>query len=150
MFAVLGSLFGSAKAGAAIVDGVKSAADKLFYTSEEKADDAAKARSEGFSVYMRWLESTSGSRLARRFLALGVFSIWALEHVTSVAMQITATFATAPEKYKEAAALLADHAADNNALVGVVLMFYFGGPVAMDGIKGLVGKWVDKTSKAAT
>lgn len=144
MFTFLGSLFGSSKAGEAIVDGISSAADKLFYTDEEKAVDAAKARSEGFRVYMTWLESTSGSRLARRVIALMVTGIWATEHLASVVLGAYAALAADPAKWERVSAMLAGHAAENNALVGVVLLFYFGGPAATEGVKGLVERWVTK------
>ena len=55
MFAFLGSLFGSAKAGEKIIDGVTSSIDKLWHTDEEKADDVAQARREGMTAYMAWL-----------------------------------------------------------------------------------------------
>ncbi|MCP5136586.1 MAG: hypothetical protein H6981_07290 [Gammaproteobacteria bacterium] len=144
MFQFLGSLFGSAKAGERIVDGAINAVDKLFYTDEEKAEAAASARSEGFKVYMAWLESTSGSRLARRFIALIVVMIWASEHLASVLAGGLAVFATDPVKWERVSVMLAGHASDNNALVGVVLLFYFGGPAATDAARGLVEKWVGK------
>ncbi|MBA1446519.1 MAG: hypothetical protein M3H12_14500 [Chromatiales bacterium] len=144
MFGFLGSLFGTAKAGETIVEGISNAADKLFYTDEEQAEDAAKARTEGFGVYMAWLESTSGSRLARRVIALMVTGIWATEHMMSVALGSYAVFATDPVKWERVSAMLAGNATENNALVGVVLLFYFGGPAAMEGVKGLVDRWVKR------
>jgi len=149
MLGVLGSLFGTADAGKAIVEGVRNAADKLFYTDEEKAEDAAKARSEGFGVYMKWLESTSGSRLARRVIALMVTGVWFLEHLSSVVIGCYATVATDSEKWQTVSTMLAKNATENNALVGVVLLFYFGGPAAIDGVKGLVDKWVNKPQPGA-
>ena len=46
MFSFLGKLFGTDKAGEAIVDGATSAIDKIWYTEEEKAEDAAQAKRE--------------------------------------------------------------------------------------------------------
>ena len=148
MIEILGSLFGSKGAGEAIIEGVTNAADKLFYTDEEKADAGAKARTEGFTVYMKWLESTSGSRLARRFIALMVTGIWAMEHLASVVLGVVSVWAENAGKFTEASVMLASHAAENNALVGVVLLFYFGGPAAMEGTKGLVDKWVSRGAKS--
>ena len=144
MFSFLGSLFGTQAAGARIVDGIAQAADKLIYTTEEKAEDAARARSEGFAVYTEWLKSTSGSRLARRMIALATVGTWVTEHLFSVALSVASVFAADPDQLQRASKILADNASDNNALVGVVLLFYFGGPVAMDGVKGLVNRWVNK------
>lgn len=166
MWSWLGALFGSQKAGEALVDNIAKAADKLIYTSEEKAEDAAKARTEGFQVYMAWLESTSGSRLARRFIALIVTVPWALAQGTSWVLQAVAPFITgvekiqtlqngqvveqlvmASDKWLAAANAMAANASANNSLVGVVLLFYFGGPAAVDAARGLVEKWVNRTPK---
>lgn len=142
MFGFLGSLFGTAKAGEQIIDGARQALDKLVYTDEEKSEAAAAARSEAMRVYMAWMESTSGSRLARRLIALIVVGIWAAEHLASVLTGVLAVFATDVGKWTSVSTLLAEQAANNNALVGVVLLFYFGGPAAMEGVRGLVQRWV--------
>ena len=161
MFGFIGRLFGSDKAGEKIIDNVSSGIDKMWYTSEEKAEDAAQAKREGMAVYMKWLESTSGSRLARRVIALIVTGIWAVEHIASVILGVVAVFMEGVHtvvvdgetlvvensaRFIEASDMLAEQAAENNALVGVVLLFYFGGPAAMEGTKALVTKWVDKSN----
>ena len=143
-FAFLANMFGSAKVGEKLVDNISSGIDKMWYTAEEKAEDVAKARTEGFQVYTEWLKSTSGSRLARRFIALITVGIWALEHIGAVFMAQLGVFLDDPDKFIKASEMLAGYASDNNALVGVVLLFYFGGPAATEGVKGLVTKWVDK------
>jgi len=147
MFSMIGKLFGSSKAGETLVSGIASAADKLVYTSEEKADDAAKMRTEGYGVYMKWLESTSGSRLARRCIALVVVGVWAFEHMASIVMGTIAPFVDKPDAFIVASEFLSEAALENNALVGVVLLFYFGGPTAMEASKGMVQKWVNKGDK---
>jgi len=149
MFAFLGKMFGTQKAGEAIIEGTTSAIDKMFYTSEEKAEDTAKARTEGLQVYMEWLKSTSGSRLARRSLALMTSGVWVIEHLSSVVLGVAGVFVDNPDKFIEASKMLAEHANNNNALVGVVLLFYFGGPAATDGVKGLVEKWANKEKPAS-
>ena len=168
MWSFFGKMFGSAKAGEAIVDGVTSGIDKMWYTSEEKADDANQARREGMAVYMEWLKSTSGSRLARRFLALIITSPWALANFTSLVLDAVAPFIDGVEqiprivneevvmmtvlsadKWSAAADSLSENASQNNALVGVILLFYFGGPAAIDGVKGLVAKWTDKGAQTS-
>jgi hypothetical protein len=145
----VGRLFGSKEAGNQLIDSVASGIDKIFYTDQEEAEAKAKAKTEAMTVYMGWLESTTGSRLARRMLALGVSGIWGLEHLTSVILSVASIFAddsgaVTAAKLTEASDKLAGHALDNNALVGIVLLFYFGGPAAIDGVKGLVMKWTNK------
>lgn len=163
MLGFLGRLFGSEKAGEKLVDGALSAVDKVWYTAEEKAEDAAKAKTEVMTVYMKWLESTSGSRLARRIIALMVTLPWFLAHTLSLLIDAITPFIDGTEtiskmvegkivestvlssdKWITAADSLSTNATENNALVGVVLLFYFGGPAAVDGVKGLVDKWVKK------
>lgn len=141
---IAGNLFGTKKAGERIVEGIASAADSLVYTDQEKAEDAAEASSEGMKVYMAWLESTIGSRLARRFIAMGITGMWLSEQGVGVLMQLAAVFASNPvtiEKLTKGSDLLFQHSAENNSLVGVVLLFYFGGPAAIDGAKALIEKW---------
>ena len=166
MFAFLGSLFGSAKAGEKIIDGVTNSIDKLWHTDEEKADDAAQATREGMAKYRAWLESTSGSRLARRVIALIITFPWALANFVSMVLDAVSPFISGTEiiptlvnnkivevtvlnsdKWGQAADSLSDNAWQNNTLVGVVLLFYFGGPAAVDASKGLIEKWTNKSTR---
>jgi len=147
MFGFLGRMFGSDKAGAAIIDNVSSGIDKIWYTEEEKAEDQAQAKREGMAVYMKWLESTSGSRVARRLIALMVTGIWVIEHLGAVMAGVGGIWADDPTKLNETSRMLADHATNNNTLVGVVLLFYFGGPAAIDASKGMIERWTSKDKK---
>jgi hypothetical protein len=154
VFAGIAKLFGSKAAGEAIIDGVTSGIDKMWHTDEEKSDDAAQARREGMTAYMAWLESTTGSRIIRRIIASTVTGIWALEHIMAVILETAAVFANdtgavTAIKLTTAGNNLASHANDNAGLVGAVLLFYFGGPVAIDASKGLIEKWANKTPKTA-
>lgn len=143
MMSLLGRLFGSTNAGEAVLNGAVDAVDKIWYTEEEKAEDVAKAKTEAFSVYREWLESTSGSRVARRLLAMGAFGIWSLQHLSAMMFQLIAIWKVDP-KFTEAATVLGDVASSNNALVGLVFAFYFGGPVLVDATKGAVTSWISK------
>ena len=149
MWAMIAKLFGSAKAGEAIIQGTVDAVDKMWHTDEEKSDDAAQAKREGMAVYVEWLKSTSGSRIVRRLIASTVTGIWAVEHIMSVILETSAVFAdevgaVTATKLTLAGNNLASHANDNAGLVGAVLLFYFGGPVAIDASKGLIEKWANK------
>lgn len=161
MFGFLGRLFGSDKASEAVVEGISQGIDKLIYTDEEKADAVAEARREGYRVYMAWLESTTGSRVARRLIALIAVGLWALEQLVAQAFAVAGIFsdpgkinqsgeyiAGPADRLAQASDQLFQHAQANNELVGVVLLFYFGGPVAIEGVKGLVNRWVDKGGRA--
>jgi len=163
---VLGNMFGTQKAGERIVDGAISALDKMVYTDEEKAEARAQQRDKVMAAYMTWLESTSGSRLARRMLAAIVTIPWASAHTAAWILKAAAPFADGVVKYQtavdgvvrdvvisraeqfmQAAHSLAVDASANNELIGVVLLFYFGGPVAAEVGGKLVTQWVDRSAK---
>ncbi len=165
MFGFISKMFGSERAGDKIVDGVVNSIDKIWYTDEEKADAVATARTEGYAVYTEWLRSTSGSRLARRFLAIMVTGPWAFAHTLGLLLDAVAPLISGTEqiaqiihgevvmivvlssnKYIAAADSLSANASSNNELVGVVLLFYFGGPIAGETISRMVTKWTDKKS----
>ena len=71
---ILGAIFGSSKNTETLVNSAVSGADKLFYTKEEKAENAVKM-SEWF---LRYLEASQPQNLARRFIALTVVGLWAV------------------------------------------------------------------------
>jgi len=166
MFGFIAKMFGSPAAGEKIIDGVTNGIDKLWYTDEEKAGDAAQAKREGMAVYMKWLESTSGSRIARRLLAVGAFSIWAVEHITAVIMRVLSNWfgdavvtakavnpatglmevvETTINKLSLSADFLTATALDMQTLVAVVFAFYFGGPVLVDASANMLKKWAGTT-----
>lgn len=147
---LFGKLFGTGKATEKLIDNVSSGLDKLHYGAQERAEaqerreirsDAMKVK--GFDVIAEWLKSTSGSRLARRIIALVAISIWAIEHIGAMVMHVASVWVTNPEQFIKTAEFLKSQAADDASLVGVVLLFYFGGPVGIEGVKGLVNKWAN-------
>jgi hypothetical protein len=158
MFGFVAKMFGSQKAGEKIIDGVVNGIDKLWYTDEEKAGDAAQAKREGMAVYMKWLESTSGSRIARRLLAVGAFSIWAVEHITAVIMRVLSNWfgdvttlvdgtTVIVNKLSLSADYLTATALEMQTLVAVVFAFYFGGPVLVDASANMLKKWAGTDQK---
>lgn len=158
MFGFIAKMFGSQKAGEKIIDGVVSGVDKLWYTKEEKAEDAAQAKREGMAVYMKWLESTSGSRIARRLLAVGAFLIWAIEHITAVIMRVLSNWwgdvtkivdgvSVTTNKLALSADFLTETALEMQTLVAVVFAFYFGGPVLVDASANMLKKWAGTEEK---
>ncbi len=135
MFDFLGRMFGSSKAGEKIIDGAVSGIDKLFYTDEEKAEDRAQAKREVMTVYMAWMESTTGSRIARRLLAVMAASIWAVQKIVEQVFNVMAIWETDPtivEKLTASAEAMNAGASSTADLVAVVFAFYFGGPAAVE------------------
>lgn len=147
--AVLGNLFGTPKATERMIDNVSKGIDKLVYTDEEKAEDAAKARTEALTVYTKWLESTSGSRLARRFLAFAFAGPWVAETMLATLMRAVSPFTNPAQAQQlaESADALWAAAMQNNTLVGFILAFYFGGPVAMDALNRSLVKWTQRVGR---
>ena len=146
---IFANMFGTAEIGTTLITKISAGIDSLVHTDQEQSEAEAAARTEGYAVYMKWLESTSGSRLARRYLAVLVTGIWGMEHVTGVILRVCSMFTDSAgtmtsTKFIEASKYLTETATENNALVGVVLLFYFGGPAATDAVKGMVTKWSSK------
>lgn len=139
-----GKLFGTDKATASLIDNVSNGLDKLIYTDEEKAEDIAEARREGRAVVMEWLRSTSGSRIARRLIALVIVLPWTIQHLAAQVVAVAAIWSDDPDRLEKTSKLLFEAAQGNNALVGVVLLFYFGGPAGIEMSKALVAKWVNR------
>lgn len=145
---VFGNMFGTAKAGQSIIDHISNGLDKLNYSDQEKAEDAIKVKGMMMTAYQKWLESTTGSRIARRIIALIVVGIWAMEHVVATVMEASAPFVSDSKALMESAHVLAAQASNDASLVMVVLGFYFGGPVVANTLPNVLNKWADKTAKA--
>lgn len=141
MFDWLGKLFGTDKAAASLVDNISSGLDKLVYTDQEKSEDHAKSVTEGRQVLLKWLDSTSGSNLARRLIALVVTGIWAAQY--AVSMVLLALVPWLPEyatQMRESAVSLQSSGEAVSSAMALVLGFYFAAPhlgkivdTAMDG-----------------
>ncbi|MCP4985585.1 MAG: hypothetical protein GY928_05780 [Colwellia sp.] len=147
MWGFLGKMFGTDKAAASVIDNVSNGLDKLWYTEEEKAGDKALAIKEGNQVYMEWLRSTSGSRLARRFIAVVVTITWALQYIMSLGMSMVAPWLEDPkvvEALMESSKALSENGEQGNAAFMVILGFYFLGNKADALIKGAVEKFKAK------
>jgi len=147
MLGFIGKLFGSDKAAASLIDNVSSGIDKLYYSSEEKEEDKAKALRDGNIVYMEWLKSTSGSAIARRFIAIVVTLVWAAQYVGSLALSAIApwmTDAATIEAMMKSADVLQNNGEQGNAAFMVVLSFYYLGNKGDSLIQAAVSKFNKK------
>lgn len=72
MFKLLKTIFSGPEEAGKIIDGVLAAGDKAWYTKEEKAEDAGKAR----DWYLKYLETTQPQNLSRRLIAVMVSALW--------------------------------------------------------------------------
>lgn len=144
MFGILKGMFAGADAAGDIIENVSSGLDKLHFGDQEKSEHAFKMREQGFKVVMSWLESTSGSRIARRFLAVASFLIWSGLFLVSAALNVSAVWVVNAKQLTESATLISGYANDMNPIIVTVFAFYFGGPVVMDATKNVMTKWANK------
>lgn len=66
------AIFGTAEHTKTVLDAGVNGIDAIFYTDEEKAENAARFA----DWYLRYLETTNPQNLARRFIALVVVLLW--------------------------------------------------------------------------
>jgi len=150
MLSWIGKLFGSDKAAKSLVDNLSSGIDKIWYTDQEKSEDKQSAIKEANQVYMQWLQSTSGSSIARRFIAIVVTIVWASQYVFSLVFSMLAPWMTDPEVVKnmmETSKALSQNGEQGNAAFMVVLGFYFLGNKADAMFTAAVEKMTGNKSK---
>ena len=128
-----GRLFGTEKSLNTAVEAVRDGLDALVYTDEEKAQDAAKARTEARNMVVRWMEATQGQNLARRLLALSIGLVWLGLKVLSVLLGMVAVFvdnlgAVTAEKLNSVALIASQGSNDMESAVMLILAFYFAAP----------------------
>ena len=70
---ILKRIFASSESANSIIDGAKKGIDALVFTDEEKEAMSQDA----FKLWIEFQKATSGQNLARRYLALIVFALWA-------------------------------------------------------------------------
>tara|TARA_B100001105_G_scaffold254955_1_gene252330 strand:+ start:1378 stop:1842 length:465 start_codon:yes stop_codon:yes gene_type:complete len=146
MFGWMGKLFGTDKAASSLIDNISSGLDKLHYSDQEKAEDRAQAVKEGNQVYMEWLKSTSGSRLARRYIAIVVTTVWVLQYIVALVLGASTpwiTDQTTVEAIHSTIESIKDNGSQMDGAASLILAFYFLGnkadalvEVAVDKMKG--------------
>ena len=145
MFNVLGKMFGSEKALDGIVKGVTKGLDALVYTDEEKANDAAAARTEARGMVIKWMEATQGQNLARRLLAVMITFIWLFMYVAAMVGSIIAVWVKETEAWHESAQIIGDYAEQMNGAMMLILGFYFAAPHIGSIVKGALDKFGGNT-----
>lgn len=142
-----GKLFGTEAALTAVVDSVSSGLDKLVYTDEEKAGDAAAAITEGRRMVVAWMDATQGQNLSRRLIALSITGVWLLMKLLAMVIGVFAVYATDPAKLIEVIKLVKDLSMDMTSAVMLILAFYFAAP-HMGGIaKAVMSKFTKSVSE---
>lgn len=142
-----GKLFGTDQALTAVIDGVSSGLDKLVYTDEEKADAAARERSEARQMVVGWMAATQGQNLARRLIALSITGVWLLDIILAQVAGTVAIFVDESAKIEALAKFMIDGAMQMNNAVMLILAFYFAAPHMGDIAKAVTGRFVQSTNK---
>lgn len=142
-----GKLFGTDAAISSVIDNVSSGLDKLVYTDEEKADAAAKERSEARQMVVGWMAATQGQNLARRLIALSITGVWLLDIVLAQVAGAVAIFVDESAKIEELAKFMMSGAMEMNSAVMLILAFYFAAPHMGDIAKAVTGRFTQSVNK---
>jgi len=125
-----GRVFGTEEALNTAVESVRDGLDALVYTDEEKANDAAKSRTEARAMVVEWMKATQGQNLARRLIALSITGTWLLMYLVSAVISMSAPFIDGVgfwtyDRVIHAGQIAAERASDMNPAVMLILAFYF-------------------------
>ena len=143
-------LFGSPALLKDVVSDAASALDKLKYTAEEKADDAAAARKQEASIrraeakirlaaqheVVEWMKATAPMAETRRYLAKNTFRLWMWSIVAAMTMEVSSGFIP---QYHQLSVSLSTAAgnidmrmADVDQYMLLIYGFYLAGPHVAD------------------
>lgn len=123
-----GKIFGTEAALKAGVDAVTSGLDKLVFTDEEKAEMAAKERSEARGMVVAWMEATQGQNLARRVISLAITATWLGFYILAALAHSIGIFIVSVPELKELSGFLFAMANSMDDAVMLILAFYFAAP----------------------
>ena len=140
----IGKVFGTDKAAGKLIDNVSAGLDKLVYTSEEKADDAAKSVTEARMMVIDWMKATSGQNLARRIIALSIVFIWLMQYISCMCLNVVAIWITDSDKVMASADVIGNYAEKMNGAVMLILGFYFAAPYMGKMVEGAMNKFSSK------
>ena len=144
MFGFIGRIFGTEKAIARTIDAVAKGIDKLVYTDEEKAGDAAKDRSNARKAVVGWMNATQGQNLSRRFIALLVVSIWALMYLSGLGLSVASVWVEDQDKLLKSSQVIQSYGEDISGAVMLILSFYFAAPYMGSIVDGALNRFGKK------
>jgi len=124
---LLSRIFGTEKALDAAIGGVTRGLDALVYTDEEKAEAAAEERQAARKMVVGWMERTQGQNLARRFIAMTVTGIWAVQYVAAMVIDVVAIWVI-DKRLTASAESIRDGGDSVTGAMMLVLGFYFAAP----------------------
>jgi hypothetical protein len=144
-----GKVFGTDEAIKQTIGAVSEGLDKLVYTNEEKADAAAKERSEARSMLVGWMEATQGQNLARRIISLAITGVWLMQYLfASIAASIALFWTDMTGQLNALSSLQMQSADKMSSAVMLILAFYFAAPHMSDFAQAIVGKFKKDVEKS--
>lgn len=123
-----GRLFGSNKAIENIADSTAKGFDRLFFTSQEKAQMTALQASEMTNAFIEWFKNSQGQNLARRVIALNFVFLWSMSVVFATLLTVAAVWVPEPEKYLKSASILYENIVKIESFTELILLYYFAAP----------------------
>lgn len=143
---LLGNLFGSGDAAGNIIDKTFGLIDKSFYTKQEQGEALMQAEADARKMTIQWLESTTGSRLARRVIAFSITGTWLFMFVAATFSSLSAIWVgdAAAQKLMASTEILDGRIDTMTPAVMLILGFYFAAPYMGDLAKGALQKFGNK------
>ena len=140
---LLGNLFGSGDAAGNIIDKTFGLIDKSFYTKQEQGEALMKAEADARQMTISWLESTTGSRLARRVIAFSITGTWLFMFLAATISSIVGIWVgdNASQKLMASTEILDGRIDTMTPAVMLILGFYFAAPYMGDLAKGALQKF---------
>ena len=143
-----GKLFGTDAAADNIINRGFDLVDKSFYTKQEQGEALAEAENQARSMIIKWLESTTGSRLARRVIAFMITGTWLLMFILATAISVAALWvddSLTGARLTASTDLLDGRIETMTPAVMLILGFYFAAPYMGDIAKGALTKFGNKS-----
>ena len=124
----LGKIFGTEKAMEKSLDAVVNGLDKIWYTNEEKAEHTREARMEAQAMLIKWMETSQGHNLARRWLTVNITTVWLAQLCLGMVFAVASVWADSPDRLLATAGILQGYAAEMGTIVLIIVLFYFAAP----------------------
>lgn len=139
----IGRLLGSPKALADTAGTVVKSLDGFIYTKQEKADDHARAITEGRDMIIKWMGNTQGQNLSRRIIALCITFTWLFMFIGRMGLSIAGIW-TESEAFEKSAEIIGDNIEQMTGAVMLILGFYFAAPHLSSIVGGAMSKFGGK------
>ena len=124
---LFGRLLGSPSALADTANTVVKSLDGFIYSKQEKAQDYAKAVTEGRDMVIQWMKHSQGQNLSRRLIALSITSVWLFMFVARMGLSIAGVWVDS-ESFQKSADIIGDNIEQMTGAVMLILGFYFAAP----------------------